>query len=348
MSVARSLVACPVKTNQWAIVSEASAMESQKSSAAAASEAQRLYSISLSKIARSRTVRGGISLHKNLLVATVLQKARFQIYMEDVQQLWSSGSESAAKEETPESVEDLLPSEEEFLQPASPAADLIPFQEPEDTGSDKENCLPTYLDLDSRVRETGQPTINVLREIKPTNSESQQSNLKRRKAVSEWETEEAILSILPKKSKSCPSSEESGVADLFNEYDSSSSSSDESDDQDDASTTMEIDRITSLVSIFSFGSLASLDGASSGSAPPAKLTRTVSTPDLCSAQAKEQMSDSMQQRSGFIAMTVWVRRPSERCPTTRLTDFCCWLVASIWFVVCPDTKSHTHGSFVKL
>lgn len=282
-------------------------MESPKSSAAAASEAQRLYSLSLNKIARSRTVRGGISLHKNLLVATVLQKARFQIYMEDVQQLWSSGSEPAAKEETPESVEDLLPSEEEFLQPASPAADLIPFQESEDTGSDKENCLPTYLDLDSRVRETGQPTINVLREIKPTNSESQQSNLKRRKAVSEWETEEAILSILPKKSKSCPNADDSGVADLFNEYDSSSSSSsssDESDDQDDPSTSMEIDRITSLVSIFSFGSLASLDNGSSGATPPAKLTRTVSTPDLCSAQAKEQMSDSLQQRTGFIAMAV--------------------------------------------
>jgi hypothetical protein len=114
--------------------------------------------------------------------------------------------------------------------------------------------------------------------------------------VSEWETEEAILSILPKKSKSCPEQ-----SDLFNEYDSSSD-----EDQDDASTSMEIDRITSLVSIFSFGSLASLDGGASGAASPspAKLTRTVSTPDLCSAQAKEQMSDSLQQRSGFIAMTV--------------------------------------------
>jgi len=274
-------------------------MESPKSSAAAASEAQRLYSLSLSKIARSRTVRGGISLHKNLLVATVLQKARFQIYMEDVQQLWTSSSDSANKEESPEAVDDLLPSEEEFLQPPSPGADLIPFQEAEDSGSDKENCLPTYLDLDSRVRETGQPTINVLREIRQTNSESQQSNLKRRKTVSEWETEEAILSILPKKSKSGPA-DDSGVADLFSEYDSS----DESEEQDDPSTSMEIDRITSLVSIFSFGSLANLDGAASGGAPPAKLTRTVSTPDLCSAQAKEQIGDSLQQRTNFIAMTV--------------------------------------------
>lgn len=45
-------------------------------------EAQRLISISLAKIAASRCVRGGVSLHKNLLVATVLQKARY-IFMEE-------------------------------------------------------------------------------------------------------------------------------------------------------------------------------------------------------------------------------------------------------------------------
>lgn len=47
-----------------------------------ATEAQRLISISLTKIAASRCIRGGISLHKNLLVATVLQKARY-IFMEE-------------------------------------------------------------------------------------------------------------------------------------------------------------------------------------------------------------------------------------------------------------------------
>jgi hypothetical protein len=47
-----------------------------------ATEAQRLISISLAKIAASRCVRGGVSLHKNLLVATVLQKARY-IFMEE-------------------------------------------------------------------------------------------------------------------------------------------------------------------------------------------------------------------------------------------------------------------------
>ncbi|XP_053676571.1 uncharacterized protein LOC128726767 [Anopheles nili] len=45
-------------------------------------EAQRLIGISLAKIAQSRVCRGGVSLHKNLLVATVLQKARY-IFMEE-------------------------------------------------------------------------------------------------------------------------------------------------------------------------------------------------------------------------------------------------------------------------
>jgi Immediate early response protein (IER) len=47
-----------------------------------ATEAQKIISISLAKIAASRCVRGGVSLHKNLLVATVLQKARY-IFMEE-------------------------------------------------------------------------------------------------------------------------------------------------------------------------------------------------------------------------------------------------------------------------
>lgn len=47
-----------------------------------ATEAQRLIGISLAKIAQSKGVRGGVSLHKNLLVATVLQKARY-LFMEE-------------------------------------------------------------------------------------------------------------------------------------------------------------------------------------------------------------------------------------------------------------------------
>uniref|UniRef100_A0A0B7AY28 Immediate early response gene 5-like protein n=1 Tax=Arion vulgaris TaxID=1028688 RepID=A0A0B7AY28_9EUPU len=45
-------------------------------------ETQRLISVSLGKIAQSRCQRGGINLHRNLLVATVLHKAR-SAYMID-------------------------------------------------------------------------------------------------------------------------------------------------------------------------------------------------------------------------------------------------------------------------
>jgi hypothetical protein len=47
-----------------------------------ASEAQRLIGLSLNKIISSRTRRGGISLHRNLLVASVLLKAR-DVYVAD-------------------------------------------------------------------------------------------------------------------------------------------------------------------------------------------------------------------------------------------------------------------------
>lgn len=167
---------------------------------------------------------------------------------------------------------------------------------------DKENYPPsselTYLDLDK----TGN---NVLKE---------RSNLKRRRAVAEWETEEAVQSILPKK---CKKSED--CCDSDSSSSSSSSSSDDSVFLDDATllsdivskeveeaqktittttnnvpgSAMEIDRITSLVSIFSF----SMGGDNNN-----KLNRSVSTPDLCSAQAKD-CPDSIQQRP-FLAMTV--------------------------------------------
>lgn len=48
-------------------------------------EAHRLISMSLGKIAASRGQRGGASLHKNLLVSTVLYKARTAFMMENFQ-----------------------------------------------------------------------------------------------------------------------------------------------------------------------------------------------------------------------------------------------------------------------
>ncbi|XP_046376217.1 immediate early response gene 5-like protein [Haliotis cracherodii] len=55
--------------------------------ASIAAEPQRLIAVSLGKIAASRSQRGGINLHKNLLVASVLHKARTAYMMENFQQM---------------------------------------------------------------------------------------------------------------------------------------------------------------------------------------------------------------------------------------------------------------------
>lgn len=282
--------------------------------AMAATEAQRLYSISLTKIAKSRHHRGGVSLHKNLLVATVLQKARFQIYMEDVHHMWQTNSDSDTESSEQKPEEHHVPTEYDEDSDDEDTSTLVPSSEhdyadlppsPSDlctpasdsSTDDKENQLPsdnvsepTYLDLDSRVRETGSPTINV---VFRERSNCESSGLKRRHGVSEWETEEAVLSILPKRAKRSTDGSTSTDDDVFTGNNDSASSSGE---EDDGVTSMEIDRITSLVSIFSFGGLA-LES-------PGKLARTVSTPDLCSAQAKECSDPLQQQRPSFIAMTV--------------------------------------------
>lgn len=275
-----------------------------------ASEAQRLIGISLTKIAQSRSHRGGVSLHKNLLVATVLQKARY-IFMEEAYNMVHYHPPVPIQQRPPVAEEVLvgLTAEEAGLDLQVPEssssesdvnADFLPScARCGDSQPDKENHPPgsselTYLDLDK--------TSNVLKE---------RSNLKRRRAVAEWETEEAVQSILPKKCK----------RDSYDDSSSSSSDSDSSCSSDDSvflddatllsdivskeveeaqkttattsnvpGSAMEIDRITSLVSIFSF----SMGGD--------KLNRSVSTPDLCSAQAKD-CPDSIQQRP-FLAMTV--------------------------------------------
>ena len=339
-----------------------------------ATEAQRLISISLTKIAQSRAQRGGVSLHKNLLVATVLQKARY-IFMEEAyhmvqsQQGGANGGYVTTAATTPqdqqheeyeqnyddEGLVALTPEEagigspqqttaeseqaspgvnhlQEFLEPSASCGRCVDNAPSRPTcDDDKENQtpslyhtnsptsqsdLPTYIDLDKA------PTrgdSNVLRDrSNATSTCSSTRCLKRRRAVAEWETEEAISSILPKRAKTSACCGGEGDDSVFLDDASlladcvATGGDDEDDDDDDVqdeekgSTTMEIDRITSLVSIFSFGSLtgnaAAVAADMSAGAGIGKLTRSVSTPDLCSAQAKEGV-DVLQQRP-FLAMTV--------------------------------------------
>lgn len=64
----------------------------------ASSEAQKLIALSLGKIAMSRQQRGGINLHKNLLVASVLHKARTTYMMDNFQTLIANKKAQAEKE----------------------------------------------------------------------------------------------------------------------------------------------------------------------------------------------------------------------------------------------------------
>ncbi|XP_050510471.1 uncharacterized protein LOC126887152 [Diabrotica virgifera virgifera] len=266
-----------------------------------ASEAERLIGISLTKIAQSRSHRGGVSLHKNLLVATVLQKARY-IFMEEAynmvhyqsaapvisrpiiaqEELVGLTAEEAGLESSASSETIQESSSSDFLQPT-----CVKCSE----NQDKENHPPytpelTYFDLDK--------SSNVLRDR--ANSQVSHAALKRRRAVGEWETEEAVQSILPKKSKQEDDSDDSVFLDdatLLSDSVSKEVSASAAERQQESSTggsSMEIDRITSLVSIFSF------------SMGDGKLNRSMSTPDLCSTQAKDA-PDSLQQRQ-FLAMTV--------------------------------------------
>uniref|UniRef100_A0A6M2DIQ7 Ier5 n=1 Tax=Xenopsylla cheopis TaxID=163159 RepID=A0A6M2DIQ7_XENCH len=230
-----------------------------------ATEAQRLIGISLAKIAQSRVHRGGVSLHKNLLVATVLQKARY-IFMKEAYHMVHGGPYGLATH-----IQSHL------------YAPPVEIEEEDDsvlTSDENSPCdlaRPTYLDLDKAAAQA----------------------TKRRRAVTEWETEEAVLSILPKRTRQDLSDDESDNDSVFLDdeaslFSQSVSRDVEQEEQQQSSLDsphtppgMEIDRITSLVSIFGFGG---------------KLARSVSTPDLCSAQALDP-ADSITQRP-FIAMTV--------------------------------------------
>jgi Immediate early response protein (IER) len=317
-----------------------------------ATEAQRLIGISLAKIAQSRMTRAGVSLHKNLLVATVLQKARY-IFMEEAYQMVHGHYLQAGKcyEQEVQNANRLQHEQQQEnrlappmpvtppppaahqqhhqqlnhhhhhlhhhhhhhhhhqLQPQMTCSDLSKEvdKEPEvddevrqNSNADKENNPPssegdagfTYLDLDiNKIQKSSDTTTSV-------------GSGKRRRETTE--TEEAVLSILPKRIKS-----ESTSSDESDTPDTTTNSMADDDVFDEVATnlskcvareTMEqqldihhpapsiegIDRITSLVSIFSFGN----------------LQRSNSSPDLCSAQAKDASDNNSIGQRTFLAMTV--------------------------------------------
>lgn len=197
-----------------------------------ATEAQRLISISLAKIAASRCVRGGVSLHKNLLVATVLQKARY-IFMEEAFHMVHGTYLNQANSKFIQQLRDQEQLEHELRQhnkvyddddddstSSLDDSELDLFSSP--IGS---NDSLNFLSESSSSKETGSSPINKfnststkesnslaststdliyldldVNRVKPQDEQSSNSIIgqKRRLSNSDYETEEAILSILPK------------------------------------------------------------------------------------------------------------------------------------------------------
>ncbi|XP_016137734.1 immediate early response gene 5 protein [Sinocyclocheilus grahami] len=140
-------------------------------------EAHRIMSISLGKIYNSRVQRGGIKLHKNLLVSLVLRSAR-QVYLSDY---YSGACLNAAQSEW-----DITDTEREKFPPSTTECDRVESSEEprqnereyrendDEVKSDQADCTSTLqqkqnqdssLDSVAKVSsETLQETINEAKE----------------------------------------------------------------------------------------------------------------------------------------------------------------------------------------
>lgn len=200
-----------------------------------ATEAQRLISISLAKIAASRCVRGGVSLHKNLLVATVLQKARY-IFMEEAFQMVHGTYLNQANSKFIQQLREQEQLENELRQHDKEFDDnddtslndseLDLFASPIDSNdglsflndsskesqSSKFNSSTTTTTTTTTSAKESNPSLAStssdliyldldVNRVKPQDEQSANNSIsghKRRHSDADYETEEAILSILPK------------------------------------------------------------------------------------------------------------------------------------------------------
>lgn len=268
-------------------------------------EAQKLITVSLEKIANCRRRRREMSLHKNLLVTTVIHKARIAIMEEtyymmsyankgpstpeyvggDSQAPYYNRSPAAAATPVygnpgaphypqPPSVlgapsltelstasRELEPMEWENAEPqvtSAPDVDAVPCESGDEDDGDKENLTPVDYSpccgelTSQRLSSCRPPTTaspNTLEPIRALKRHRMQGSI----------ADEDDESSLPKRIK----------------WDVTAAAS-EMDSQDDTSHALR------LVSVFS----ASLG---SGPCPAVRLVRSMSTPDLCSQQAKDTM-----------------------------------------------------------
>lgn len=290
-----------------------------------ATEAQRLISISLAKIAASRCVRGGVSLHKNLLVATVLQKARY-IFMEEafhtlhghyinqanskfIQQLrYQEQLENQLRQQHDKEFDD------ENNSTSLDDSELDLFSSPMDTNeslnflneSESHNKASTstsdhliYLDLDvNRMKSSNDQNNSII------------SGQKRRSSSDDYDNEDSLLSIFPIKKQMKFSNNNNDDAEMRSEQNNNSSdittdnclsldflSNDlhlSSDHQNPVTSNRHTTKTTNTVAPLDMSNNTSALSSSSSIDRITSLVsifnfgnlqRSVSTPDLCSSSS---------------------------------------------------------------
>jgi len=250
-------------------------------------EAQRIITLSISKLNAVRVTRTGTSMCKSLFVTNLLNEAK-KVYYEEEQE--RAERYAQCRPTTPQvSVTPVCP--------VSPQQQPSPVNTPSHDNSN--NRLQCYSDnvspapisntvtTSSSLRNTvtsvtiTTTTTAVTSMASSTGPSSDVTVSRKRRRVSDQETADAVSSILPKRLRSevvdsMPQVEESGDSQLARTEDdaadsvdsrlsgpeegSTSSEDSDSDGEDSASDTsasgsgdeMEVDRITSLVSYFTF------------------------------------------------------------------------------------------------
>lgn len=220
-------------------------------------EAHRIMSISLGKIYNSRVQRGGIKLHKNLLVSLVLRSAR-QVYLSD----YYGGACLSAQGEREGKEWDLMDPEREKFPPAAEECD----QTEETTQNDEPQTSETVeKDHDDEVKsDEGSEEHSQTSSSDPADSVSSESS-DAIKQDQESPTDATLgESRQPQQTHVCTnrkrSAEESAREDAPQKR-TKVTSSNASDDEE--SEEMDTGNVSNLITIFGsgFSGLLSKDGA---------------------------------------------------------------------------------------
>lgn len=209
-------------------------------------EAQKLISLSLGKMAASRMGRTGASLHKSLQVASVLHRAR-HVFLEESYHVHRMAHPDAVPQMSapvPVQVQVSVPAPTPVavytpLLPPPPPPIASPAEDECAEAEDKENqSQEPQLQQQEPVVESARIPLSESNNNNSNGGKTRVTALKRRRCVSQQETQDAVWSILPKRPRTC----------------SDENTTTETSQQDSPSNnSMEVEHITSLVSIFSFG-----------------------------------------------------------------------------------------------